>query len=370
MNEMTFTDNDVSSFLKQLVEIGDIYSVDESPDKYIRYTSDNTLVTTNVDGVAKPMALYGTKASDCIIINPFVEGEIDSARNKWFYSTRNITLSGHLAAIMTYLLKIGADSKKKKTEDKPVDLLAIELLAEDIHEIDEKMSSEFKKISNELTNFFNIYWNKSLSQCEVKCSLFITNQRKAYGSSIRVKTWDVLEKLMTRILGTTDMGTFTRKPTTIGIPVFETFTNILVDIYDKINPCLKMIGQPEVNIGTLRSHLKYIGQYAAKAKWCVSPQPSMTPTSPIPAPWMPPVTGTMPYQQPGFMQPMGMPGMMPNYQAPFMPNVQGMMPPQGIMPTIPSPMPNMAMMNGNGMMPQMMQQAPIKRNSDNPFAKP
>lgn len=363
MSEVVFTDNDVSSFLKVLIEIGGIYKIDDSPDKYIRFTSDNTLVTTNVDGVAKPLAIYGTKANDCIIINPFVEGEIDSSRNKWFYSTRNITLSGHLAAIMQYLLKLAADSKKKKGEDQVTDLLALELLADDVHDIDEKMIKEFKNISNELTNFFNIYWNKSLNQCEVKCSLFITNQRKAFGSTIRVKSWDVLERLMTRILGTNDLGTFTKKPVTLGVPVFETFVGILVDIYSRINGALKMIGQPEVNVGELESHLKYVGQYAAKAKWCVSPQPAAT-TAPAITPWAMP--GNIPTIAP--MMPMQNPYMpiMPNMGAqPFMPMNQPMMSPP-IAP-VGSNFSAMSPLGNNiGAVGQTM--APLR--TDNPFAKP
>lgn len=287
MTEVNFTDSDISAFLKGLVELGGVYVVDDSPDKYIRIKSTNEISTTNVDGIMKPMALYGTKSSDCIIINPFVEGEVDSARNKWFYSTKNTELSAFLVAILKHLLEQGADSKKKKKDDsdKSTDLLAVSLLEDVVTDIDEKMLKEFKTITNELSNFFNIYWNKSLNQCEVKCSIYITAQRKAFGQSIRVKTWEVLETLMNKVLGTKDLGEFTRKPTTLGVPVFETFVGILLEIYGRILEPLKMIGHElTTNIECLKSHLKYVGHYASKAKWCIGPQP-MTQQVPAQLPW-------------------------------------------------------------------------------------
>lgn len=353
--ETNFSDADISSFLKSLIELGGGNVVDDSPDKYIRLKSTGKQETLTIDGRSQPLAIYGTRATDAIIINPFAEGEADSTKNTWFYASRNIVLSAILASIMKKLLTIGAENaNRKKGEKETADMKAIGLLSKHILSVDEKMVKEFESLSKELHNFFNIYYNKTTRQGEVKCVIFVEAQRKAF-PSIRVKTWDVLAGLMRDILNVTDLSEFNYMPQTLGVPVFESFANILVNIYARLEEPMKLIDRTVDNLAALRSHLKYLPQYYGKAKWCTAPQPAVGANMGMASPLvMPAPMGgnyVMPNQMPG-MLPAGaagvMPGVMPGmmngmvmpYANPVMPMPAGTMMPGMVNTTVPMmPMP-------------------------------
>ena len=333
--ERAFTDADISSFLKGLVELGGANIVDDSPDKIIRLATSKEPVTLTVDGRNVPLAIYGSRSNEVLIINPFSEGEADSMKHTWFYSSRNIILSLLLTKIMRRLLEVAAEnnSRKKGSTETP-DMKLVRMIAPHVQDVDEKMLKEFDTISKESSDFFNIYFNKNLKATEVKCLIFTTSQRKAF-SSIRVKSWEVFEGIMGEILGTQDLGVLSYRPTSIGFPVFEGFANVLISIYERITDSLKLIDRV-VDVTTLKSHLKYLGEYYSKAQWCSSPTPAVNAnTNMVPgvAPWgvpqmVPMMNGGLPmapggvmygpggvpmptpYQQPG-MVPMMVPGMVP-----------------------------------------------------------
>ena len=128
--EDKFTDADISNFLKGLLELGDINTVDDSPDKYIR-TKSGDQETLSVDGVKKPLAIYGTRAEDAIIINPLAEGESGAERNAWFYGNRKMVLAAMIKTIIAKALAVGAASHaRKKTDKDDFDPLVSKLIAD------------------------------------------------------------------------------------------------------------------------------------------------------------------------------------------------------------------------------------------------
>lgn len=294
--EMGFSDDDISTFYKQLIELGGVQTVDESPDKYVRTKDDNKIAyITNSDKSTKQVAIYGTRATDVMILNPLAEGDADSALTSWFMKNGNLILAANLAKIIKACLTYGAETHQKKAgKDEGADpkgLLIAKYLGSDIIDVDEKMVKEFDNICKPITNFFNIHYNRSTTQGEVKCPIFTTAQRKSM-PSVRAKTWKVLEHLMGRILDTESLEVFNYKPGTIGVPVFESFANILVKLYEILTEPLKIIDVKVEHIPELQSHLKYLPQYYAKAKWCVTPQTASTTTNTgTTVPWS---TGTQP----------------------------------------------------------------------------
>lgn len=293
-------DEDVSKFLKAIIEIGGINSVDDSPDKYIRRGSgDGEPASLTVDSISHPLAIYGTRANDAIIINPFAEGDLDASKNVWFYSTRNVVLGGLIVKLMKELIKMGADSHlKKKTDKTEPSLEAIKLLEGIVDDIDVSTIKEFDKIAKELRDFIVIHYNKTTKKGEVSCLIFNKVRRKQF-PAIRVKSWAVFEKMLANILGTDDMSTFAESATTVGIPVLETFTKILVKIYKAIKEPLTVIGVTLPQLGELESHVKYLGQYYTCARWCVGSVPDKeqeTKSTPTP-PWVVPTVGGVPNVQ-------------------------------------------------------------------------
>lgn len=399
METTQFSDSDISAFLADVIELGGINTVDNSPDKIIRLKTDGSPEELTVDGENKPLAIYGTRSEDAIIINPFSEGESESIRNSWFYLNRNVVLSGILIRMMKALIKAGADSHKKSVKEQP-SLTVIKLIEGDVDVIDDKMVKEFASISRKISGFVTIHYNKSTGKGELKSVVFNQVQRKAY-PGIRKASWPVFENLMAALLGTHDLSDFDYKPKTIGIPVFESFVNILVAVYKRLIPSWELVADltsPVDKIGELESHLKYLPQYYAKAKYSVG----ITPASRTPAPWAPTPTAVPSMQvdrsapvpiTPGAVPTMAVPGpsyisgtpvmaqpgmsYAPSYgpyQAPYQAPYQGAQMTAPVAPIGTQPV----MSIPGGAMPQMQpnyyqQQVPSDSsqvNARNPFARP
>lgn len=301
--EHAFTDNDITSFLTQLIELGNVDTVDTSPDKYIRRISTGQPETITTEGKVMPLAVYGSRATDALIVNPFAEGSPDATKNIWFYSTRNAILSKNIVSILLYLLEIGANAKRNKTKDIS-DLKAAKYLAKYIADIDEKTLNEFQSLANNIAEFFTIYYNKGTRMGEVRCIVFSKEQRKTF--DIRQKTWKMLEGLTLEILDATSLSDFNYETSSLmAVPVFESFANILVNVYSHIKEPLKMV-EVDVKVEPIKSHLKYIQEYQSKAAWCQSPT-SVAPSTATPLPWgVPMPTAAVPMP----VAPVPMPGVM------------------------------------------------------------
>lgn len=281
----SFTKEDVSNFIKAIVELEGIRKVDNTPDKYIRFASDDSQIMESVDGRSIPLAIFGTVASDCLIVNPFAEGSSQGAVENWLMSSSSKMLAMNLTAIMCKLLEVGIASKSKSKEDKSDNRKAIKIIGKLAADIDEKMQKEFKSISSDPLNFFSIFYNNTTKTTDIKCTLYIEARQKGY-PSVRKVTWKTLKALMSKVLGTEDLGTLSYKSTLFGCPVFEGFVNVLVNVYDAISHALPLI-ESEVNTTTVRGHLKYMEQYYYKARWCMSTVPVPQEQPGMAAPWMP-----------------------------------------------------------------------------------
>lgn len=366
-----FTDSDISSFLKGLIELGEAQTVDDSPDKYIRSAITGEQVTMTQEGKRVPLAIYGTSASDAIIINPFSEGETESTKNSWFIESRNTILGTLIAGVIEKLLTIGAENKDKKKVDKGEEnRLATKYLSKCVLDIDEKMIDEFVTIRQDIYKFFHISYNKTKRLGEVKCLVFNPLMRDSFKKQVRQKSWGVFEKLVFAVLNTEDLADFTYKPDSIGIPVFEAFANILIDVYDHIKDALKIVDIKVPGLNALKSHLKYLKEYQAAAAWCstanvgvqqpanVAPTPWSLPQSTLPPSVVPMAnTGMMPYTSVPQM-PMQMPPMMSPFGVPTVSTL-----PPTLSTTVPiNPMPVQVQTVGQSMgVPTSM------HASDNPF---
>lgn len=364
--DTNFTDADISLFLKLVIELGGGNIVDDSPDKYVRLASTGKLETLTVEGRAMPLAIYGTRATDAIIINPFAEGESDSSKNMWFYASRNVILSSLIIAIMRKLLTVGAETTNKRKGDKDgdPDNRAIGLLSKHILNIDDKTVKEFDSITKSFKDFFIIYYNKTTRQGEATCFVFNEMQRKAY-PNVRVKSWEVFSGLLLDVLNVSDLSEFNYVPTMQGIPVLESFANILVTIYEHMEEALKLIDRPVSNTGTIRSHLKYLAQYAAKSRWCTGPQMATAAPMGMPTPFQPlpsMLPQAMPYGSMG-LPGMGLPGMQTGLlpMSPMSMTLNGGVPAgsYGVIGGMPAPQ-----MTGQAMNPS------VNPSFANPFSRP
>lgn len=350
--ETTHSDEHVSKFLKALLEIGGLYVVDDTPDKFIRNKVSGEVERISSGDKNAPLAIYGTYNGEALILNPFSEGESRSTQASWFFNNINICLAMNVLAMMTKLVELGVSqnkttTKKKDAPDEPMlDMKIVNLLSSVAKDIDEKVLQELKIISKPCSNFFMIYYNKKTACTEVTSILTSEAKKKAFDSkTIRNKTWTILETLLMKLLGATDMEEFLYKPKTAMCRIFEGFSFTLTKVYSRLNEYAPLLIGKEFNTVELESHLRYFEQYAKTAYWCHgamvfeerkhAPQ---APQQPMPVTMMP--ASTMPgYNQPvlsGAPQmltpPVNMPGAM---NTPVMP-MPGVMPPTQMMPAMPN----------------------------------
>jgi hypothetical protein len=325
---MEFSNENVSHFLKGLLELGGGYKVDNTPDLLIRSVANgNKVETINSGDSFKQLAIYGTVAPDVIIINPFAEGEADSTRNTWFYHSRNILLSAVIAKAMIHVLTVAAKSHNSKTEADKNELKTIKFIGKFAIDVDNKLITEFRSIAKNLSDFVKIYYNKSKHCSSLNCCLFSDSCQKQH-PNIRVASWEILRGIFLKIMRVKSLDEYKIAPTSADIPVFESFCYVFINVFENLKPVLELVNIP-VELDELKGHLKYLDAYHQRAKWCASTSvvqpavtnaPSKLPSSVQPAaPWIPPtpaantlpksVTGgapMMPQSQPYPVQPVGM----------------------------------------------------------------
>lgn len=368
--ETTHSDDCVSKFLKELLEIGGLYTVDDTPDKFIRNRVSGEVERVTSGDKNSPLAIYGTYNPEALILNPFSEGEARSTQSSWFFNNINICLAMNVYAMMQKLIELGiAQNKqtkdsKKKSEDDMLDMKLVNILAPVAKDIDEKVLQELKTVSKPRSNFFMIFYNKKTACTEITSILTSAVKKKAFDSkSVRNKTWTILETLLLKLLGTEDISDFLYKPKTSMCRIFEGFAFTLVKVYSRLNEYAPLLLDKEFNTTNLESHLNYFEQYAKTAYWChgamvfeerkqapQSPQ-SMLPVmnSNMPVSTVPGYNATMTALQGGVTPPVGMtstvPGMTPVATPSMTPPMMGVMPGLGAYMAQPTPVSDMVNSN-------------------------
>lgn len=374
--ETTHSDDCVSKFLKELLEIGGLYTVDDTPDKFIRNRVSGEVERVTNGDKNSPLAIYGTYNPEALILNPFSEGEARSTQSSWFFNNINICLAMNVYAMMQKLIELGIsqnkqskDTKKKSdTDDSMLDMKLVNILAPVAKDIDEKVLQELKTISKPRSNFFMIFYNKKTSCTEITSILTSAVKKKAFDSkSVRNKTWTILETLLLKLLGTDDINDFLYKPKTSMCRIFEGFAFTLVKVYSRLNEYAPLLLDKEFNTTNLESHLNYFEQYAKTAYWCHGAmvfeerkQAPQSPQSMLPAMTNIPITSTV-----------------PGYNATMAAMNGGMTPPLGVASTVPGMTPAVsapAMTPALGVIPGlgnfMAQQTPVSDMvNSNPFSK-
>lgn len=348
--EATHSDECVSKFLAGLIELGGLYTVDDTPDRFIRSRVTNEVVRINTESKSQPLAIYGTYNPDALIINPFSEGEAKSVQATKFFQDTNICLAMNILAMVKKLVELciqentATNTKNKKQDAAPaLDLKLVNLISPVAKDVDEKVLQELKTISKPVTNFFMIYYNKKSGCTEVTSILTSEVKKKAFDSkSVRNKTWTILETLLLRLLGTDDLAEFLYKPKTNTCRVFEGFAFTMVKLYSRLNEYSRLLIDKDFDTTTLESHLNYFEQYAKTAYWChgamvfdetrqkaptisqnmpMSPiTPASLPIAPVATPMTPMATPIAAVPQP--VMPIGMP-VMPVMPMPQMGNIYG-----------------------------------------------
>ena len=266
---MSFTDTNISDFIAGMLTLGGGNLITSDDSKIITNVDGEPRTLTLEDGTERKLAIFGTKATDVIIINPFAEGETNSARNNWFYHSRNILMSMMITKCMKSVLDVSARAHSKKTKEEKDDKKFIPYLGKYAQACDAKTVDEFMKLVKIPTDFFCIYYNKHKKRAEVKSNLFREETKTIY-SNIRNASWDALKGVFLKVLGVKDLEELNTPSTSQNVPVLESFTNVYLKIFDKMKNILELNGIQNINTEDLWSHVKMLDAYHQRAKWCMT----------------------------------------------------------------------------------------------------
>lgn len=267
---MEFNNSNITDFISGLISLGGGEYV-EAETKLIVGADDKPRKLPLEDGTERQLAVYGTTVPNVIIINPFAEGEANSARNNWFYRSRGTLLALVIRKCIIKTLEVGERAHARKQSEEKNDKKFVKYLGKHAHACTAKALADFKKIAslNKPTEFFNIYYNKKKGVAEVKCNLFRDESKEIY-PNISDTTWDALRAVTLKVLGVKDLEDYTYKPSSIDIPVLESFTNIMLQIFDNMKDIMKLCDIKNTETKDIRTHLSMLDAYHQRAKWCNS----------------------------------------------------------------------------------------------------
>lgn len=303
---------DVKAFLKEIVEFGDAYIVDEQ--SYVIAKVKNEKVPfKGPDGTTKFLTIYDPmqQNTDVLVFNPFVEGLDETLDKQWFYMSKSLSLAGITYRIMEAIIKHVISAKdKKSTEDLGTGMASLIANYVSMDGIDTKLLLELDIIVKNMGKFFNIFYSrKDNSSCRLNVGIFEENFRNSFGSKVRKRSWTVFEKIMGDILGTTNpKEEFKHLAQVAGCPHLDSYMRTYTHILKKMKKYWHLQNKT-VNLKSLEKHTENLGLYyniarhyaGPAARTNTTPGACATPPAPATPPWQTPQSPAFPglTNQPG-----------------------------------------------------------------------
>lgn len=329
----SFTSQNITDFLKMLVEIGGVYTVDDMAHVW-NAGDESPVVLSTVDGTKKQLSLYYANQTDAatVIVNPFAESTSETKEITWFYHSRSQVMGYMIYKIMKSLLTKALEASKPKTEEAENsegaesnnDLPAnqFKFISPYISKVDDKLLAELNILKNPMLDFFNIYYAARSGVWNVRMGILEKTFRDSYGKRVRQKSWATLESLVTQLLGTKDLNKkFGSKSTQPGYGRLLAYCQTYLNLLKTIEPFKELTNLNWPNLRLLEQHIEMIPQYHVRAKNIVSIGTPKDKASPTTAPFY--VSSgngvaqqpTPQYKAPVASQPSAMPSAQP-YTAP------------------------------------------------------
>lgn len=265
---------DVKAYLKEIVEFGDAFYVDEQS-YVIAKVKNEKIPFKGPDGTTRFLTIYDPmqQNTDVLVFNPFVEGLDETADKQWFYLTRSMTLSGIIYRIMESVIKHVLSAKDKK-DAKDLDTSTAKLISKYVamEGIDGKILLELDTIAKNLSKFFNIFFSrKDNSSCRTNIGIFEENFRNSFGGKVRKRSWVVFEKIISDILGTTNpKEDFKHHAQVAGCPHLDSYMRTYVHVIKKMQK-FWYLQNKKVDLKSLEKHVENLGLYYNIARHYAGP---------------------------------------------------------------------------------------------------
>ena len=177
MNTVKVTAKEVSESIKDLVELGGAFFIDNVTG-LIKQTGTGALeLVDNGNDEPKSLRIFSDnmEVGDFILFNPYVETLSMSAENEWFFKHLQTMLGMTIKGIMSEIIEGALTSEDGDGYDK------LDYITPIVSDVDKKTRKEFKVLGNAI-NFIDIGFNKKTQIASLRCAILDQDFKDAHSN--------------------------------------------------------------------------------------------------------------------------------------------------------------------------------------------
>lgn len=257
------TQEEISDFIKTVVEIGGIYKVDDQ--WFICTAKDNQRIEVNIGSQKKPdmqpVKIFHSgmhQQENAVILNPFAEplGNVQ-AQMQWFWSSRATVVSCITYSTMIELFKLA----QQGVEEVSVGLSTV--LSHFTDTVDEKMLDNLKEIQGD--DLMTLVYDTRKKTAYLRTRIYDDEFRSTH-KKLRKKDWRAMEAFL-EYINLNDLSPFQFKSASVGYMEAEARLNVLAMWAEAINPITKLVLDRDLQPDDITCGLEKIKEYRRMSKW-------------------------------------------------------------------------------------------------------
>ena len=263
---MEVNQDTIFDFTKKLIELGNIYEVQE--DCTIKNTVTGQLIAIPSGKRSVPLKVFkeGMETGDYVFLMPYREPLGVNREREWFFDSLQAILGNLIKELMH---KIIADAIAKK-DDNYQNYAAISAV---INQVDTTMLTELDKLRAPDLLFVN-YNKKTKTACAL--SRILDPDLRSEHSKFRKKSWEVFEILYKEFIGTcTPEECYTYTSTILSIPETDAKLHVIVALAKAIGPFCRDSLDLDLHENELEMHLANLEGYAKLHAWVSATTPTV-----------------------------------------------------------------------------------------------
>lgn len=262
--QASLTQAAIFNLLKEIVEIGGIYKVNDK--KYIVKTVDDAPVLVTGEGSKHvPILVFNDMMTmgEHVILNPFQGNFGDTPEQHWFTTFMNVLPGMLIQQMIEQGMAQVLWEAEKKPAGEPVhkSLKISELMAPWASMIDAKTITEIGHLKG--SHFGRIHYSKANKTATLKIEILNESVEEEY-SSIRKKTW----KILRGIIGTLVPKAVTSQSVLVSCPKLDATLQTLIHTLEPMAAYVEGISGAPVPVESLKRHVLKMNDYFQFASWC------------------------------------------------------------------------------------------------------
>lgn len=257
--------NEIFDFIKETLQIGGAYVVDE--EGFIR-DSEGELITLNINKKPKPVMVYNAnmKVGEHCILNPMVDNIASTVERNWYFNTLSRICGGLMHTLMDAVIRRVVAEMDDEGDG---NFTTIEAFSSVTKNIDKKLLVECDKLHS--TNLFKIFYSATKHIAQAQTDLDDISYMEEL-ASVRKKSWGVFQALMEVLMDTTleELGSkFSYKSKHIGFGKLDAMLNLYVMVLQQIQPFVSAL-LPDTyhyDLSRIVSHIENLKAYNKDCAW-------------------------------------------------------------------------------------------------------